>query len=84
MIFPLNNQYSAANLLESRNFTELIFVFVITVIAGSKPTLQCTLAFVRFVACGSVAVMHCAFRRRAYPRTAAPVHPRTESHDLRL
>ena len=40
----------AINYLESRNFTEPLFVFVIMVMAASKPVLETVNAVVRFLA----------------------------------
>jgi Putative Na+/H+ antiporter len=49
-IFLLDGKSHAVGYLESRNFTEPMFVFVIMVIAGSRPILLCALSCVRAVA----------------------------------
>lgn len=49
-IFALMGKDSAVGYLESRNFTEPLFVFVIMVIAGTRPILVCAGALVRVLA----------------------------------
>ncbi len=49
-IFALMGKDSAVGYLESRNFTEPMFVFVIMVIAGTRPILQFVAQLVRQVA----------------------------------
>lgn len=46
----LNGKHAATEYLDSRNFTEPMFVFAIMVIAGSKPILQFALLCVRAIA----------------------------------
>ena len=48
-MFITDGATAATNYLESRNFTEPMFVFAIMVIAGTRPILHCALLAVRFV-----------------------------------
>jgi hypothetical protein len=50
MMFSLEGKQSATTYLESRNFTEPLFVFAIMVIAGSKPILQLSTLMVKGLA----------------------------------
>lgn len=49
-MFGINGKQEATAYLDSRNFTEPLFVFAIMVIAGTRPILQFAGAAVRFVA----------------------------------
>lgn len=49
-IFALMGKDSAVSYLESRNFTEPMFIFVIMVIAGTRPVIEFAGAIVRFLA----------------------------------
>jgi Na+/H+ antiporter NhaD/arsenite permease-like protein len=49
-MFGLSGQAASIQYLESRNFTEPLFVFAIMVVAGTRPILQLAAASVRFVA----------------------------------
>ena len=49
-MFGLNGQQDAVAYLDSRNFTEPLFVFAIMVIAGTRPILQFAGVSVRFMA----------------------------------
>jgi hypothetical protein len=49
-MFAVNGRQEAIGYLESRNFTEPMFVFAIMVIAGTRPILQFAGAIVRLVA----------------------------------
>lgn len=49
-MFAIAGKQDALHYLESRNFTEPMFVFAIMVIAGTRPILQITGASVRFMA----------------------------------
>lgn len=49
-IFALSGQHEAINYLDSRDFTEPMFVFVIMVIAGTRPILDFAAATVQRVA----------------------------------
>ena len=49
-LFALEGSAPAIEYIESRNFTEPMFVFVIMVIAGTRPILQASGAAVRFIA----------------------------------
>jgi hypothetical protein len=48
-MFALSGQEAATEYLDTRNFTEPMFVFVIMVIAASRPILELSGAIVRFV-----------------------------------
>ena len=50
VLFVLTGRTDAVDYMESRNFTEPMFVFVIMVIAASRPILQFGAAAVRFLA----------------------------------
>jgi Na+/H+ antiporter NhaD/arsenite permease-like protein len=50
-MFALQGKQEATAYLESRNFTEPMFVFAIMVIAGTRPILQMTGTAVRWLAC---------------------------------
>ena len=49
-LFWLSGKDAAVNYLEARNFTEPMFVFVIMVIAASRPILNTIIALVQFIA----------------------------------
>jgi hypothetical protein len=49
-MFALNGEKAAAQYVDSRNFTEPMFVFVIMVIAGTRPILQTARAGARLIA----------------------------------
>ena len=49
-IFVLSGRHEATEYVESRNFTEPLFVFAIMVIAGSRPILRLSTLTVRAVA----------------------------------
>lgn len=49
-MFALSGQTQAIQYLESRNFTEPLFVFAVMVVAGTRPILQLAAAMVRQVA----------------------------------
>ncbi len=49
-MFAISGRQEATAYLESRNYTEPMFVFVIMVIAGTRPILQASGALVRFIA----------------------------------
>ena len=49
-MFAISGRTDATAYLESRNYTEPMFVFVIMVIAGTRPILQASGALVRFMA----------------------------------
>ena len=49
-MFSISGKQDAAAYLDSRNFTEPMFVFAIMVIAGARPILQIAGASVRFIA----------------------------------
>jgi len=49
-MMALAGKDAAADYLESRNFTEPLFVFAIMVVAGSRPILQLAMALVRAIA----------------------------------
>ncbi len=49
-MFGINGKQEATAYLESRNFTEPMFVFAIMVIAGTRPILEFAGALVRFIA----------------------------------
>ncbi|WP_374277977.1 putative Na+/H+ antiporter [Azonexus sp.] len=49
-LFALSGPGAAVNYLEDRNFTEPMFVFVIMVIAASRPILHTVIAIVRLIA----------------------------------
>lgn len=49
-MFSIGGQQEAVDYLNSRNFTEPMFVFAIMVIAGTRPVLEFTGASVRFIA----------------------------------
>lgn len=49
-MMALAGKDAAADYLESRNFTEPLFVFAIMVVAGSRPILQLAMALVRTIA----------------------------------
>jgi Putative Na+/H+ antiporter len=49
-MFALSGQTASIEYLESRNFTEPLFVFAIMVVAGTRPILQLAAAMVKFVA----------------------------------
>ncbi|HSG21915.1 MAG TPA: putative Na+/H+ antiporter, partial [Azonexus sp.] len=49
-LFWLSGKDAAVNYLEARNFTEPMFVFVIMVIAASRPILNIVMATVRLIA----------------------------------
>nr|MBP7954011.1 hypothetical protein [Nitrosomonas sp.] len=49
-IFVLSGKHDAITYLESRNFTEPMFVFVIMVIAGTRPILDFVAAVVQRIA----------------------------------
>ncbi|MDE2341830.1 MAG: putative Na+/H+ antiporter [Betaproteobacteria bacterium] len=49
-IFAINGEKAAVHYMDSRNFTEPMFVFAIMVIAGTRPVLQTVLAGVNLVA----------------------------------
>ncbi|MFW9595208.1 MAG: putative Na+/H+ antiporter, partial [Macromonas sp.] len=49
-MFGINGQHEAVAYLESRNFTEPLFVFAIMVVAGTRPILQFAGASVRAMA----------------------------------
>ena len=48
-IFAIDGETVATHYIDSRNFTEPMFVFVIVVIAGTRPILQTAMAGVRLV-----------------------------------
>lgn len=48
-LFAVNGQTQAITYLESRNFTEPLFVFAIMVVAGTKPILQLAASTVQFM-----------------------------------
>lgn len=50
LMFAIEGQQKAVAYLDSRNFTEPLFVFAIMVIAGTRPILQCVGALVRSIA----------------------------------
>lgn len=50
-MFTLGGKLEATNYLDSRNFTEPMFVFAIMVIAGTRPILQLAGRLVHFLAC---------------------------------
>ncbi|ALT76842.1 putative Na+/H+ antiporter [Paucibacter sp. KCTC 42545] len=49
-MFAVQGEHQAITYLESRNFTEPMFVFAIMVIAGTRPILQSAMAAVRLIA----------------------------------
>lgn len=49
-MFAVQGEHQAITYLESRNFTEPMFVFAIMVIAGTRPILQSAMAVVRLIA----------------------------------
>jgi hypothetical protein len=49
-MFAVEGRYTATQYLDSRNFTEPMFVFAIMVVAGTKPVLQFAMLCVRTVA----------------------------------
>jgi len=49
-MMALAGRQAAADYLESRNYTEPMFVFAIMVVAGSRPILVCAMLFVRALA----------------------------------
>ena len=49
-LFSLSGKDAAVDYLEARNFTEPMFVFVIMVIAASRPILETVMATVRLIA----------------------------------
>jgi hypothetical protein len=49
-MFAVSGKEEATAYIDSRNFTEPMFVFAIMVIAGTKPVLQCAGSAVRFLA----------------------------------
>jgi len=49
-MFALNGKQATTAYLDSRNYTEPLFVFVIMVIAGTRAVLQCAGALVRWLA----------------------------------
>ena len=49
-MFSMNGMQDATAYLDGRNFTEPLFVFAIMVIAGTRPILQFTGDFIRFIA----------------------------------
>jgi hypothetical protein len=49
-MFALQGEHDAINYIETRNFTEPMFVFSIMVIAGTRPVLQFAMSSVRVVA----------------------------------
>lgn len=49
-MFALSGKQQATAYLDSRNFTEPMFVFAIMVIAGTRPILQCVASAVRWIA----------------------------------
>jgi hypothetical protein len=49
-MFAIEGSTAATHDLDSRNFTEPMFVFAIMVIAGTRPILQCAMAWVRLIA----------------------------------
>ena len=49
-MMALAGRQAAADYLESRNYTEPMFVFAIMVVAGSRPILVCAMALVRALA----------------------------------
>ncbi|MDE1941689.1 MAG: putative Na+/H+ antiporter [Betaproteobacteria bacterium] len=49
-LFAINGEKAAVSYMDSRNFTEPMFVFAIMVIAGTRPVLQTVLAGVNLVA----------------------------------
>ena len=50
ILFWLSGQTATVSYLESRNFTEPMFVFVIMVIAASKPILNVVMSLIRYMA----------------------------------
>jgi hypothetical protein len=50
ILFWLSGQTATVSYLESRNFTEPMFVFVIMVIAASKPILNVVMSLIRYIA----------------------------------
>lgn len=49
-MFAINGKQDATAYLDSRNFTEPLFVFAIMVVAGTKPILQLAGSLIRFIA----------------------------------
>lgn len=49
-MFAASGKQAAISYLESRDFTEPMFVFAIMVMAGTRPILQCAVAVVRWMA----------------------------------
>lgn len=49
-MFAIDGKAAATQYIDSRNFTEPMFVFAIMVIAGTRPVLQCAMMLVRLLA----------------------------------